>query len=377
MGVLIGLGLAAAVLGLAGCGESDSKKAALTDQEIKRMTLAQKPVRPDHLIVSGETITWADVLASLPDDSPTDPPLQEALEEAAQEMSLRQFVEGFTPVIYQRLSRRIEGIVLSKQAQRELGEKVDEKLDEYTEREWRRFVLEQHGGNSAAADEALHKAGMNRVIYKQWRKKKILADYLVESRFQRDRPVTYSELVARYNEMKDKEFVEEAVLQLRLIDIDVAKVLAKDPNEDPARVAEYLRRRIDAGEDFAELAKRYSHGLRSDEGGLWRPRDPNALAPPYDVLARRARDLEAGQVAGPIAVPGHFFIMKVEEKRGRRYLPLDEVQEKVRQDIATRRWRAVLDELDAEIRQQVDLANTSQFVDYCLEQFYEQRHRKG
>jgi hypothetical protein len=69
--------------------------------------------------------------------------------------------------------------------------------------------------------------------------------------------------------------------------------------------------------------------------------------------------------------------MKVEEKRGRRYLPLDEVQEKVRQDIATRRWRAVLDELDAEIRQQVDLANTSQFVDYCLEQFYEQRHRKG
>ena len=49
------------------------------------------------------------------------------------------------------------------------------------------------------------------------------------------------------------------------------------------------------------------------------------------------------------------------------------VQEEVKKDIADRRWcRDVLQELDAEIRRQVDLANTSNFVDYCLERFYRQ-----
>ncbi len=367
-------GICSAVIfvSLAGCGDTKSRKAALTPQEVKRLTLAQKPNRPDHLIVCGETITWEDVLASLPDDSTASPPLKEVLEKAATEMSSRRFREETKPLVYARLARRIEGIVLSKQVQRELGDKVKEKLDEYVELEWRRFVLEEHGGNSAAADEALLKAGMSRVQYKQWCRKKLLADHLVKSRYQPDRPITYNELLARYNEMKDKEFVQEAVLQFRLIDIDVAKAAAEHPNEDPRQKATDLRQRIDAGEDFAELAKQHSHGLRREEGGLWPPRDPNALAAPYDVLAKQAKSLVKGQVAGPIEVPGHLFIMKVEEKRERSYQPLDraEVQTRVRRDIAERRFRAVLEELDTEIRQQVDLASTSLFVEYCLDRFY-------
>ncbi len=50
---------------------------------------------------------------------------------------------------------------------------------------------------------------------------------------------------------------------------------------------------------------------------------------------------------------------------------------RVRRDIAERRFRAVLEELDNEIRQQVDLTNTSQFVDYCLDRFYRQAHGMG
>ncbi len=376
MYILGGLCLATVFLWVAGCGDANSRKSALTEQEIKRLTLAQKPTRPDHLIVSGETITWEDVLASLPDDTPAGPPLKETLEKAAKEMSSLRFLEGAKPLVYARLARRIEGIVLSKQAQRDLAKGMDEKLDEVAEREWRRFVLEEHGGDSAAADDALQKAGMSRISYKQWWKKKLLADHIVKSRYQPDLPITYNELLARYNEVKDEEFVQEAVLQLRLIDIDAVKVAAEHPNEDPLQKAKDLRQRIDAGADFAELAKQYSHGLRSDEGGLWRPRDPNALAAPYDVLAKQAKGMATGQVAGPIEVPGHVFIMKVEEKRDRSYQPLDlaEVQAKVRVDIARRRLDAVLEEVNAEIRQQVDVANASQFVDYCLDRFYRQVH---
>jgi parvulin-like peptidyl-prolyl isomerase len=184
-------------------------------------------------------------------------------------------------------------------------------------------------------------------------------------------------MLAWYDGVKDKQFVREGVLQFRLIDIDAAKARVEHPNEDPRQKAEDLRKRIDAGEDFAELAKKYSHGLRREQGGLWPPRDPNALAAPYDVLAQAAQGMERGQVAGPIESSGHFFIMKVEEKRPRSYQPLREVQDDVKKDIADQRWREILEELDAEIRRQVDLANTSRFVDYCMERFYGQMHPAG
>jgi parvulin-like peptidyl-prolyl isomerase len=378
LSVTAGVFLVSALLWMAGCEEKTSKKEALTPLEIKRLTLAQKPDRPDHLIVSGETITWEDVLASLPEEATaTTAPLKEKLEKAAKEAPLRQFLEEQRPSVQQKLNSRISSIVLSKRAERDLGNKVDEKLNEFSQIELRRFILEEHGGNGAEADAALQKAGMSRVTYIQWKKKEILARYLVESKYTHNTPITYSEMLARYNEIKDKQFVREGVLQFRLIDINAAKVKVEHPNEDPRQKAEDLRKRIDAGEDFAELAKMYSHGLRREQGGLWPPRDPNALAEPFDVLAKAAQGMERGQVAGPIESSGHFFIMKVEEMRPRSYQPLSEVQEEVKRDIADGRWHAILAELDAEIRRQVDLANTSRFVDYCMEKFYRQVHPAG
>jgi parvulin-like peptidyl-prolyl isomerase len=295
---------------------------------------------------------------------------------------LRQFMDAQGPLVQQKLNSRISSIVLSKRAERraerDLGNKVDEKLNESSQRELRRFILEEHGGNGAEADEALQKAGMNRVTYTQWKKKEILAEYLVKSKYMHNAPITYSEILARYDEMKDKQFVREGVMQWRLIEIHVDKTGVKYPNEDAAvkarQLADELHNRIHAGEDFAELAKKYSDGLHNEDGGLWRARDPNAWLPPYDVLAKAAQGMERGQVAGPIESSGHLFIMKVEDRRPRSYRPLSEVQEEVKKDIADQRWRETLEELDAEIRRQVDLANTSRFVEYCMEKFYRQVH---
>jgi hypothetical protein len=67
--------------------------------------------------------------------------------------------------------------------------------------------------------------------------------------------------------------------------------------------------------------------------------------------------------------------VKVEKKQQRSYQLLNDVQEEVRKDIMDARWREVFDELDAEVRRQVDLAHTERFVDYCLERFYQQSHK--
>jgi peptidyl-prolyl cis-trans isomerase SurA len=246
-------------------------------------------------------------------------------------------------------------------------------LDAAAEQELRRFVL-QHGGNNAQADEALRALGMNRTTYKEYKKKQMLAQYSVSSKLPRNSPITYSEMMAAYNEMKEAVFIRPGAIEFRLIDIQMAKVELTDPNEDlitaTRAVAEGLVTRICAGEDFAKLAEEYSHGHRQAFGGLWPARDPESLAEPYTILAEVAEQIEVGQIAGPIDVPGHAFIMKLEAKRGRAYKPLAEVQEQVEARIRTDRRREALLELDADIATQTNVADTEPFLDDCLARLY-------
>jgi parvulin-like peptidyl-prolyl isomerase len=361
----------------AGCA---SKKSALTSAEVKRMTLAQKPQRPDQLIVCGETITWEDVLMSPLEQLANVPPLKEGLEKLAQETPHAQFLEQARPVVQLKLNRIIRDIVLARQGKRELGTKLeDSRLDAMAEKELRRFVV-AHGSNGAAADAALAEMGMNRATYKEYVKRQSLKQYIIAAKDIRDEPITYGNLVTRYDEMKDQYYLRPGVVQFRLIDIQPARMALTDPNGDPLaaarRRAAELRRRIDAGADFAALAKQYSHDVHSAEGGLWKPRDPNSLAAPYDLIGKAVQTMKPGAVAGPIETEtfGHIFLVKLEEKREPHYQPLSEVQEEVRANIVDQREKKMEKDLLVEVTRQIALADTDRFVDYCLERMYRQVH---
>jgi parvulin-like peptidyl-prolyl isomerase len=360
----------------AGC-DGKGRKAALTEEEIRRYTDAQKPQRPDELIVSGETVTFDDLTAASFDASAQTMPPKEKLMELARQTTLEQFMQVARPQVLQKLNSRIGDVVLYKQAKRALGDRADEQLDKRAEKEMREFIME-HGGNGAAADAALQKMGMNRARFKEYKKREIVSRYYVLSRFPYNRPITHRELLEYYEKMRQDSFLQAGMVQFRLIDIQIAKVALPEGSDDPLQAARTLAKdltaKIKAGEDFGELAKKYSHDYRSAQGGLWQPRDPDALAEPYDVLAKEAQKMKVGDVAGPIEALDHIFIMKLEQKQEKGYRPLTEVQDRVEERIMLDRRRAALKQLDTEISQQAAVGNTDRFLDYCLERIYRQAH---
>jgi hypothetical protein len=216
--------------------------------------------------------------------------------------------------------------------------------------------------------------GMNRESFKEGKKKSLLIEYYVGSMLPDNRPITYGELTKAYDQMKKDVFLQPAALTFRLIDIEVAKVDVTEPNQDrltkSRELANQLLKRIQAGEDFGELAKQYSHDYRREFGGLWRPKNPSSLAKPYDVLATEAEKMELGQVAGPIEAQGHIFIMKLEEKRPETYEPLEAVQELVKEKIIIDRRRQAIEQLNAKVMQQAAVIQTDRFIDFCLEEIY-------
>lgn len=361
------------VFTIVGCEGGASKKASLTDEEIQRLTFAPKPTRSDTLVVSGETITCEDIFTETAESATSSDSFKARLEELARATTLEQFTQVARPRTRQRLDSKISNIVLYQRARRELGEKIDETLDGVAEKELRRFVLE-HGGNNAQADEALNALGLNRSTFKEYKKKQILAQYSISSKLPKNSPITYSEMMAAYDQMKETVFVRPGVVQFRLIDIQAGKMELTDPNDNPVQaaraLAESLVTRIIAGEDFGKLAEEYSHGYRRSFGGLWTARDPESLAEPYAILAGISEKIEVGEIAGPIDVPGHAFIMKLEDYREKGYLPLSEVQERVEERIRTERRLEALQRLDAEVAEQTAVADTDSFLDDCLERLY-------
>ncbi len=373
--VVVGVSVAALLVLGAGC--ATHTKAALTEDEIRQKTLSYKPERPDVLLVSGEKVTFDDVMSLSPEADATPPTLKDKLMVIARQMPLEGFVREAEPIIRQRLNSNISSIVLYKRARKELGARTDEQLDQMMEKELRKFTLD-HGGNGAAADAALQEMGMSRERFKEYKKKQLLSWVYVTSKFPYNRPITHRELLEYYDKMKADNFFQAGVVQFRLIDIQITKMPLSDANDDPILAARTLAKglveRIKAGEDFGELAKKYSHDLRGASGGLWPERDPNSLAQPYDVLGKKAMEIKPGEVAGPIEALDHVFILKLEKKQEKGYQPLVEVQDKLQEQIMADRREAALDALKAEIAQQAAAGNTDRFVDYCLRNLYRQAH---
>lgn len=317
------------------------------------------------LMVGGETVTSDGIIGSL----------MEQLRPIAQASDFERFKEQAGPQVEQALMNKLSNILLYQKAKRLAGEHIEDALEKEAQKEVRKFVV-GFGGDYARAEEALKRMGMDWQSFREYQKKMILSRFFIASQLPKVGPITYSELLDCYNEMKDEFFAIEGTIKLRLIDIEVAKLEVANPNrsrlERAGELADELVGRIRAGEDFGKLAKQYSHGHRRDFGGLWKPRRPQSLAEPYDILAAEAEKIQPGDIAGPIetGTGEHIFIMKLEEKRPKSVKPLREVQKKVEEKIIFDRRKQAIDELEAKLVRQAAVGKRSEFIDFCLERIY-------
>ena len=355
---------------------------ALTEAELEGIPFAQREGLPEAsggfvLAVGGETITAEEIVI----------PLTEHFRPVAQRSDFAQFKQRVGPELERIIVTRVSNILLYSQAKRDIGgEQIEERLEEVAEAEVRRFIV-GFEGDYAKAEEALKQMGFDWASFKEYKKKEILSQSYIVSQLPENKPITYSELIERYNEMKEEFFVTAARLKFRLIDIQPSKlevgsqsrknafgVRVADPNksrqEQVRELANELLGRLQAGEDFGALAKQYSHGHRAMFGGLWKPVQPDSLAEPYDILASVAEKIKPGQIAGPIEAGEHIFIMKLEEKRAKGVEPFEKVQKQVEQRIIIDRRKQAVDELGARLVQQAVLKNMDAFVGFCLGEIY-------
>lgn len=358
---------AAALSAVHGCGSGDTAK--FSAEEMASIPLAQRDGLPEPsggfvLALGGETITSDQVVL----------PLVEYFRAAAQRTELKQFKERAGPQVEQIVVNQIADILLYRQARAGAGgEQVDEAIEKLVDGEVRRLII-NHGNDYAKAEQALKEMGTDWQGFREQQKKMILSQSHVASELPEDTTITYGELLDHYNQEKEELFVRPATVTFRLIDIDASKIEVTDPNQSPYNQAKELAyelvRQLHEGKDFGELARRYSYGHRVSAGGLWKPVQPQSLAEPYDILAAEAEKISPGQTAGPIEKGGHFFVMRLEERKARSFQPLEEVQKQVEGQIMLQRRKAVIEQFNRKLVEQAQVGERAGFVDFCLEEIY-------
>jgi len=341
---------------------SDGKSQLVNSSGEPVLIVAGQEIAPDNIINEPATLGKLYIIPS------------EYLEPIARSMEIQAFKEKIKEPLQIILMDKITDILLYKSAAKEFGKSLDENLDKAAEGEIKRFI-NQFGGNEAEADEALRQRYKNRENYKKLLKTRILTQWYVSSQTPENGFIPYRQLIRKYESIKNENFAVTPEIEFRSIDILPSRLEISDPNIDRLKYAEDLANqiysRLKSGEDFAELANKYSHGHRKEFGGLWEPVNPDSLAAPYDAIAKAAQNMNPQEISQPIKTGTHIFIVKLEKKISAGFEPFEKVQEQVREEVLRdQRTSKAINMLNENVKEQMERFEANAFIDFCLEKIY-------
>jgi parvulin-like peptidyl-prolyl isomerase len=363
------------VIGLAlsffyGCEEAAKGPAvdpALLDSITPPKEMNEMPIPSGGLVLSVENsaVTSDEIIN----------PYMPRFRELTKEQDFEKFRTTAMPVITNTLLQKVFDIKIYEKAKAALPEGVtDEVINKIVDEEVQKFIA-RCGGNYSEVEKLLTQMGTDwKEFYKEQRRAILIQSFISEE-MKDEKPVTHSELKAYYDKIKDKTYEQKASLTFRVIDIQSYSLYdANDPNANLDQKAEQLAAdisgRIKKGEDFNELAKKYSQDLTGKNGGLWEPVVPGSLAKPYDSIEQASLNLKNGDVSEPIKTYGHIFIVKLVDRKDTVSKSFDDVQGEVEARMQLEKRRKMVSDMMDKTIAQIDLTYADQFIEYCLEKAY-------
>lgn len=166
----------------------------------------------------------------------------------------------------------------------------------------------------------------NKEKYKEPEKRKISMVLFKTDSYLKDVQVSDDEIKEYYNEHQS-EFHKDAEVKARHI---LFRVEESAPEEEVTKVKAEAQKVLDEakkkGADFAELAKKYSQGPTAPKGGDLGYFSRDQMVPSF---AEAAFALKAGEISGLVRTPYGFHIIKVEDVRPEKVIPMEEAREDI------------------------------------------------
>lgn len=301
--------------------------------------LGAESEEPEPLVrVDGHEITSADLEESM---RAGDAPRPEALP-TGEDAEYEQLQAQIKKTTLQRLIDR--HLLLQKAREKYLGDEGSaEQMEVLAERQFER--LSERVGSRMRLQHMLSEQGLTVAEFKLRRAEDLLVNRLLIDEVYDRVHVTPGEIRAYYGEHRDEFRLPRKIVYRQIF----LPVVSREREASGRELAEDLRRKILAGEDFAELADEYSADAERYPGGLHEVSVPEEQG---DWLPPAVQGLEPGQVSEVREVSGGFAIVRLEEISPAHVQPFRQVQSAIRERLLEEAKMAAYDNYVKRLREQ-------------------------
>ncbi|MCX5918348.1 MAG: peptidylprolyl isomerase [Deltaproteobacteria bacterium] len=178
--------------------------------------------------------------------------------------------------------------------------------------------------------KALAREGMTYSTYRQ-RVRDELGKMRLVSREIKSKIVIEDVVLRDYYQKNLEKFTDPLEVKIQQIFFPVPEHASQEETAAVEREARPILERARKGEDFAELARKFSKGPEAGEGGLLGYFKHRELMPELEEAGFKLRP---GEISDLVRSPAGFHILRVLERKGGEPRPFAEVQFKIREELS-------------------------------------------
>jgi peptidyl-prolyl cis-trans isomerase SurA len=210
-------------------------------------------------------------------------------------------------------------------------------------------VMERTGMDQTDFETLLAKEGLTPEAYRRQIKLQILQNRIL-NRETASEGTPDDRSLKEYYETHKEEFLEPPRAHLRQIVLFTPKRISKKDLEQKAALILEIKKKAQQGEDFAELARRYSEDPTAQKGGDIGAFGPGELMP---ELEKELESRSAGELVGPFRSNLGFHLVKVEKKLPSSVMPFEEVKNDVKNKLLADTHQERFDDWLAKAKQEI------------------------
>ncbi|KPJ74975.1 MAG: hypothetical protein AMS14_04460 [Planctomycetes bacterium DG_20] len=271
--------------------------------------------------VNGEVITREDILG----------PIRPQMAAWRKEYSPEAFESRCRQVVNLKLREEISRRLVVQEATAELSEEEKKQIDTTLGQILKNLASE--AGSALLLEEKLQHEGSSLQEERRRRREQLMVQQYLRKKISPTVHITHSELLNYYREVCPERYVQPTRMRLGLIAIRKSE----SPDLAQARaVADAVLERASKGEDFARLARRYSHDPMASGGGDWGfvTKGSFRIKAVDGVLFA----LETGRTGPLVETDEAFYIVKALAREDGRTVPFTEVQDELEDEIRDRKY---------------------------------------
>ena len=320
------------------------------------------------LFVNGQTLTVSEILEPIFND----------LTAKAQSLSVPAYRNHLMREVHRQIDYQMSIAVLYEEAQHAYAEdRYEEAFGKEADRIVHDVMNREFGGVEPRYEAHLKRFDLSLEDVKERTKRQLMVMQFLRDRFS---PLTSDptrrELIHYYQTHKDT-FTSPAKAELWLLEIpletELGKPVAQASTEEIAGAKTAAREQLsrakkdlDAGKDFAEVARQYSKGVRAKTGGNWGEISEGSLAGRWEKVGQVLFSLKAGETSPITETDKSLFVVRCGKKTVAYTTPFEDAQEQITKQLADEDFNRRRDAYVGKLLAKADVQKRSEFFQAVL-----------